>query len=182
MAKASFHNDRVKFYTWSLLKLGLFEKDQNAVMSTANNVHQILHFRVATVCTTSSTGPSTRTERSTITGVADVGVADASSIIRDDPEWMLLTEGKTAGDVAGNREGIGQLLMAVMTAFLKHGKTVWGAALAPTKLTILKMKMQQEEGEEGQQGQHIIVQHCTSLCDGKNPFCLWPLLRIAQMC
>ena len=43
----------------------------------------------------------------------------------------------------------------------------------------LKMKLVQEEG---QQGQHIIVQHCTELCDATNPFCLWPLLRIVQMC
>ena len=45
-----------------------------------------------------------------------------------------LQQGKSAEDIAGSKDGIGQLLLAMFATFLRHGETIWGAALAPTKV------------------------------------------------
>ena len=47
---------------------------------------------------------------------------------------LPLLQGKTAEDVASKRDGIGQLLLAMMAVFANYGEVVWGVALAPSKV------------------------------------------------
>ena len=60
------------------------------------------------------------------------GVEDQLPLIHM-TEFPLL-QGKSGKDIAGNKDSIGQLLLPMLATYLKHGKTVWGAALAPTKV------------------------------------------------
>ena len=88
----------IKLYTLTLLKLGLFTWDELRVLpSTANNEKQMLHSSIKAVYNSGN-----EVDKFFITGIADVGVMDSQTI--QDPEWLLLTEGKTAEDIQKKKE------------------------------------------------------------------------------
>ena len=47
---------------------------------------------------------------------------------------LPLLQGKTLEDVQGNKQGLDQLLLAMMAIFAKSDKPVWGVALSPIKV------------------------------------------------
>ena len=87
----------------------------------------------------------------------------------DDLQWLLLTEGKTAEDIASKRGGIGQLLLAMTAVFANYGKVVLGVALVPSEFSILKMAPE-NKGE-------IVIKCYTKECDATKPFNLWPIVQ-----
>ena len=52
--------------------------------------------------------------------------------------------------------------MAMLASFVKASKPVWGVALSPSKFSILKVELENDD--------KVTVQHYTKLCDVTKPF------------